>query len=111
MKKTQDFWVFVTEESNNSRRKQGSKFHSFHARIRAKVFVAYQQLEDTTVRPSDPKHRSVDLERSDIISPHISMSSSYTPVNILVTGGAGFIASHVSKLLVHKYPQYNVRQP
>ena len=32
----------------------------------------------------------------------------YTPQSILVTGGAGFIASHVTKLLVTKYPQYKV---
>lgn len=33
----------------------------------------------------------------------------YTPRSILVTGGAGFIASHVTKLLVTQYPQYKVR--
>ena len=32
----------------------------------------------------------------------------YTPKNILVTGGAGFIASHVVILLVEKYPNYKV---
>jgi len=36
------------------------------------------------------------------------MSSGYTPKNILVTGGAGFIASHVAIRLVNKYPQYNI---
>lgn len=35
----------------------------------------------------------------------------YTPQSILVTGGAGFIASHVTKLLVTKYPQYKVESP
>ena len=34
----------------------------------------------------------------------------YTPGNILVTGGAGFIASHVVILLVKKYPQYKARR-
>lgn len=33
----------------------------------------------------------------------------YTPKNILITGGAGFIASHVAKRLVTNYPQYKVR--
>ena len=28
--------------------------------------------------------------------------------NILVTGGAGFIGSHVVRLFVNKYPQYNI---
>lgn len=32
----------------------------------------------------------------------------YAPKNILITGGAGFIASHVVMLLVKKYPQYNI---
>jgi len=32
----------------------------------------------------------------------------YTPQNILLTGGAGFIASHVAILLCKKYPQYKI---
>jgi len=32
----------------------------------------------------------------------------YEPKKILVTGGAGFIASHVVLLLVKKYPQYTI---
>lgn len=32
----------------------------------------------------------------------------YTPRNILVTGGAGFIGSHVVVRLVQRYPQYRV---
>jgi hypothetical protein len=35
--------------------------------------------------------------------------ATYTPQNILLTGGAGFIASHVVELLVQQYPQYQVR--
>lgn len=32
----------------------------------------------------------------------------YTPKNILITGGCGFIASHVAIRLVKNYPQYKV---
>lgn len=32
----------------------------------------------------------------------------YTPQNILVTGGAGFIGSHVCLLLAQKYPEYKI---
>jgi len=32
----------------------------------------------------------------------------FIPTNILLTGGAGFIASHVAILLAKKYPHYNV---
>lgn len=32
----------------------------------------------------------------------------YVPQNILLTGGAGFIASHVAILLCQKYPQYRI---
>lgn len=32
----------------------------------------------------------------------------YTPKNIMVTGGAGFIASHIVIRLVKKYPQYKI---
>ena len=35
-------------------------------------------------------------------------TSSYRPTNILVTGGAGFIASHIVIQLVKNYPQYKV---
>ncbi|KAK9688710.1 hypothetical protein RND81_09G005800 [Saponaria officinalis] len=34
--------------------------------------------------------------------------SSYTPKNILITGAAGFIASHVANRLVRSYPDYKI---
>jgi len=39
------------------------------------------------------------------------MSSTYTyePKHILITGGAGFIASHVVERLCAQYPTYKVR--
>lgn len=38
----------------------------------------------------------------------MSEEETYTPKNIFLTGGAGFIASHVAILLCKKYPQYNI---
>jgi dTDP-glucose 4,6-dehydratase len=38
----------------------------------------------------------------------LPVPNSYTPQNILITGGAGFIGSHVVLLLAKKYPQYNI---
>ncbi|KAH8947273.1 hypothetical protein BDL97_11G031700 [Sphagnum fallax] len=35
-------------------------------------------------------------------------ASSYIPKNILITGAAGFIASHVANRLIRKYPQYKI---
>jgi UDP-glucose 4,6-dehydratase len=35
-------------------------------------------------------------------------SENYTPKNLLITGGCGFIGSHVVTLLVHKYPEYKI---
>jgi UDP-glucose 4,6-dehydratase len=34
--------------------------------------------------------------------------SAYTPKNILITGAAGFIASHVANRLIRNYPQYKI---
>lgn len=41
-------------------------------------------------------------------APNEASADAYVPKNILITGGAGFIASHVVILLVEKYPQYNI---
>jgi UDP-glucose 4,6-dehydratase len=39
---------------------------------------------------------------------HYVLEKLYEPKNILITGGAGFIASHVVILLVKKYPNFNI---
>ncbi len=36
------------------------------------------------------------------------MGETYVPKNILITGAAGFIASHVANLLLRKYPEYKI---
>jgi len=36
------------------------------------------------------------------------MTTAYEPKNILITGGAGFIASHVAEHLFFKYPKYKI---
>ena len=38
-----------------------------------------------------------------------SVASTYEAKNVLITGGAGFIASHVAILFAKKYPHYKVR--
>merc|ERR1719491_2233002 len=38
----------------------------------------------------------------------VSNDEDYTPTNIFLTGGAGFIASHAAILMCKKYPQYNI---
>jgi UDP-glucose 4,6-dehydratase len=37
-----------------------------------------------------------------------TLVNAYTPKNILITGGCGFIGSHVVMLLVNKYPHYKI---
>jgi hypothetical protein len=37
-------------------------------------------------------------------------TATFTPKNILITGGCGFIASHVVIRLVKNYPQYKARE-
>ncbi|KAF4373197.1 hypothetical protein CsatB_021499 [Cannabis sativa] len=36
------------------------------------------------------------------------MATNYKPKNILITGAAGFIASHVCNRLIRNYPEYNI---
>ena len=37
-----------------------------------------------------------------------TIEKSFTPQNILITGGAGFIASHVVIRFVKRYPEYKI---
>eukprot|EP01038_Epipyxis_sp_PR26KG_P012124 gene12124-16231_t len=56
--------------------------------------------------------RERNIEMADfyqsVTSTFVPSEEDYTPKNILITGGAGFIASHVVLLLVKKYPQFNI---
>lgn len=45
------------------------------------------------------------------LRPTTDATASYLPHNILVTGGAGFIASHIVLQLAKKFPQYKVMLP
>ena len=38
----------------------------------------------------------------------LDMANTYKPKNILITGAAGFIASHVCNRLIRNYPDYNI---
>ena len=42
------------------------------------------------------------------LSSYVPTDDDFKPKNILITGGAGFIASHVVILLVKKYPQFKI---
>ncbi|UPQ99345.1 NAD-dependent epimerase/dehydratase [Chloropicon primus] len=41
-------------------------------------------------------------------SPQALQEGDYRPFSILITGGAGFIASHVARRFVERYPEYKV---
>jgi UDP-glucose 4,6-dehydratase len=42
------------------------------------------------------------------MSSFVPQDGDYVPKNIMITGGAGFIASHLVILMVKKYPQFNI---
>ena len=41
--------------------------------------------------------------------PNARKAGPYVPKNILLTGGAGFIGSHVAARITQNYPQYKAR--
>lgn len=65
-----------------------------------------------SVPPSPTTGRSLFLERRPRAhegSHEDTMAATYEAKNVLITGGAGFIASHVAILFAKKYPNYKVR--
>ena len=42
------------------------------------------------------------------MSDDLLKDAEFVPKNIFITGGAGFIASHVCILLARKYPQFKI---
>ena len=67
------------------------------ARLRGRGALAPHSLR-RVVRPRG------ELERAKMSAPE----DVYKARNVLITGGAGFIASHVAILLAKKYPQYKI---
>jgi len=57
---------------------------------------------------SNPKPTGTFSRPEDISAARQVEPDNYVPKNILLTGGAGFIASHVAILLVQKYPEYKI---
>lgn len=57
--------------------------------------------------PSEAVRGSFAIPAADGSHPPVE-ADDYVPKNIFLTGGAGFIASHVAILLCKKYPDYNV---
>lgn len=57
----------------------------------------------STIRPNG---NGADHSTTAIAS--LTPSDCYTPQSILITGGAGFIGSHVVDLLVERYPDYRI---
>lgn len=61
----------------------------------------------STVYLAAPGRSARDLAKMSVPP---SEGAVYTPTNVLITGGAGFIASHVAIRLAKAYPQYKARR-
>ena len=67
---------------------------------------SHQRFHTTGIASSTmPEHQS---KKQKHVAAEPEAEDTYTPHNIMVTGGAGFIASHIVLQLVKKYPQYMV---
>ena len=73
------------------------------------------QMEASQQQMSRPPHRlyEITMPPAKKLRPTISQDSmvAFKPTCIMVTGGAGFIASHIVIQLVKKFPQYKVGTP
>lgn len=51
---------------------------------------------------------TIDLLKNMFLCRELVAMAAYTPKNILITGAAGFIASHVANRLIRNYPEYKI---
>ena len=63
------------------------------------------QSVDAELEQREPRHGLARV----MTNGELVYEDDYEPTSILLTGGAGFIGSHVAILLANKYPQYKVR--
>ena len=65
-----------------------------------------KQKNENQMNLIEPNHKKNIIQNST--TKKTMEVATYEPKNILITGGAGFIASHVVILLVKKYPNYRI---
>ena len=76
---------------------------NFHSSVGVRIGAPSRDSASTSSDEMEPGPPAIKRLRTGTAD-----TGPYTPQNILVTGGAGFIASHLVILLTKKYPQYKV---
>ena len=80
-----------------------SRDANFHSSVGVRIGAPSRDSASTSSAEMEPGPPAIKRLRTGTAD-----TGPYTPKNILVTGGAGFIASHLVILLAKKYPQYKV---